>query len=58
MLKLTWPVGQGWRLESETNLSVGLTTNSWSAVPGGVDGSNSVMIDQSTPMVFYRLVNP
>jgi hypothetical protein len=58
-LSLSWPAGQGWRLVSQTNrLSVGLTTNGWSTVPGGIDGSNSITIDRSQPTVFYRLVYP
>lgn len=55
-LTFSWPAGQGWTLQSQTNsLSVGLTTNGWSAVVGGIDGSNSVTIDPSQPSVFYRL---
>jgi fibronectin-binding autotransporter adhesin len=58
-LTLTWPSGQGWRLVSETNsLSVGLTTNGWNTVPGGIDGSNSITINPNNPTVFYKLVNP
>ena len=58
-LSFSWPAGQGWRLVSQTNrLSVGLTTNGWSTVPGGIDGSNSITIDRSQPTVFYRLVYP
>jgi autotransporter-associated beta strand protein len=60
-LTLTWPAGQSWRLEGQTNsLATGLNpaTNAWFPVPGGVDGSNSLPIDPANPSVFYRLVNP
>ena len=58
-LTFTWPAGQSWRLESQTNsLSVGLTTNGWSTVSGGIDGSNSVTLDPTKPTVFYRLAYP
>jgi autotransporter-associated beta strand protein len=58
-LTFTWPAGQSWRLESQTNsLSVGLTTNGWGTVPGGIDGSNSITIDSTKPTVFYRLIYP
>jgi hypothetical protein len=58
-LQLTWPSGQGWRLVGETNsLSVGLTTNGWSTVPGVSDGSATITINPAQPTVFYRLVYP
>jgi polygalacturonase len=58
-LTFTWPTGQGWRLVSQTNsLSVGLTTNGWGMVGGGIDGSNTIHIDPTQPTVFYRLVYP
>jgi hypothetical protein len=59
VLSLSWPAGQGWRLVNQTNnLSTGLTTNGWSTVPVGVDGSYSVTIDPAQPTVFYRLTYP
>ena len=60
-LTLSWPVGQGWRLVSQTNsLSTGLNPNpsAWGTVPGYTDGSYSAAIDPAKPTVFYRLVNP
>lgn len=59
VLTLTWPAGQGWRLESQTNsLSAGLTTNGWGTVPGGIDGSNTITINPTNPAVFFRLIYP
>jgi polygalacturonase len=59
LLTLTWPAHQGWRLVSQTNsLSIGLTTNGWGTVGGGIDGSNSMAIDPTNPAVFFRLVYP
>jgi len=58
-LSLTWPAGKNWRLVGQTNsLSVGLTTNGWNTVPGGIDGSNGITINPNNPTVFYKLVYP
>jgi hypothetical protein len=58
-LNLTWPAGQGWRLEGQTNsVSTGLTTNGWGTVTGGVDGGISITINPANPTVFYRLISP
>ncbi len=58
-LQLSWPAGQGWRLESQTNsLSVGLSATGWGTVSGAADGSYNIAIDPAKPSVFYRLVNP
>lgn len=57
-LNLTWPAGQGWRLQSQTNsLSIGLTTNGWMNVTTS-DGSYNATINPTNPTVFYRLINP
>jgi autotransporter-associated beta strand protein len=58
-LNLTWPAGQSWRLEGQTNsLSTGLSATGWGTVSGATDGSYSITIDATKPTVFYRLVNP
>jgi hypothetical protein len=58
-LQLSWPAGQGWRLESQTNsLSVGLSATGWGTVSEAADGGYSITIDPAKPSVFYRLVNP
>ena len=58
-LHLSWPVGQGWRLEAQTNnLTTGLNPTGWSTVSGVSDGSATITIDAAKPSVFYRLVNP
>jgi hypothetical protein len=55
-LTLTWPSGQGWTLEAQTNsISTGLSPTGWSAVPGVSDGSAIITIDPANPTVFYRL---
>lgn len=57
-LSLTWPAGQNWRLQAQTNsLSVGLTTNGWVDVTA-TDGSYNATINSTNPTVFYRLVYP
>jgi fibronectin-binding autotransporter adhesin len=58
-LTLTWPAGQGWRLEGQTNsLSTGLSPTGWSTVSGASDGSVIITTDLAKPTVFYRLVYP
>jgi len=55
-LTLTWPSGQSWTLQAQTNnLSTGLSPTGWSAVSGVADGSYSITIDPTKPTVFYRL---
>jgi autotransporter-associated beta strand protein len=57
-LSLSWPAGQGWRLQAQTNaLTTGLGIN-WSYVTDGSVSSTNVTIDASNPTVFYRLVYP
>lgn len=57
-LQLSWPAGQGWRLEGQTNSwSVGLSTN-WVPLTDASVSSTNLTIDPTKPTVFYRLVNP
>lgn len=57
-LSLSWPAGQGWRLQKQTNsLATGLSTN-WVDVGDGSLSSTNLTIDPTQPTVFYRLVNP
>lgn len=59
VLSLSWPAGQGWTLEGQTNsLSTGLSPTGWGTVTDAGDGSYSVTIDPAQPTVFYRLVKP
>ena len=56
-LTLSWPAGQGWVLQAQTNsLNTGLTTN-WVRLPAAANPYNAT-IDTSKGTVFYRLVNP
>lgn len=57
-LSLTWPAGQGWRLQQQTNsLAVGLFTN-WTYITDGTISSTNLTIDATKPTVFYRLTYP
>lgn len=57
-LSFSWPAGQGWRLQMQTNsLSVGLGTN-WVYVTDGSVTSTNITIDPRKPTVFYRLRYP
>jgi autotransporter-associated beta strand protein len=57
-LSLSWPAGQGWRLQQQiTNLSVGLNTN-WVFVTDSSVSSTNIAIDKANGTVFYRLVYP
>jgi len=55
-LTLSWPAGQGWVLQAQTNsLSTGLGTN-WVDVAGSAAlSSKSITLNPALPTVFYRL---
>jgi hypothetical protein len=58
VLTLSWPAGQGWRLQCQTNaLTVGLGTN-WVEAAGSSVSSTNYPIDANRPTVFYRLIYP
>ena len=57
-LVLNWPVGQGWRLQAQTNnLATGLTAT-WSDVTPTPAPPYTNMVSPANPTVFYRLVYP
>jgi autotransporter-associated beta strand protein len=57
-LSLSWPAGQGWRLQEQTNSrSVGLRSN-WVFVAGASVSSTNITVDKTRPTVFYRLIFP
>jgi len=57
-LLLSWPAGQGWRLQMQTNsLSTGLNTN-WIYISDGTLSSTNITVDNTKPTVFYRLTYP
>jgi fibronectin-binding autotransporter adhesin len=57
-LNLSWPAGQGWRLQAQTNdLNIGLNNN-WSYLTDGSVSSTNIAIDPTKPTVFFRLVYP
>jgi len=58
VLSLSWPAGEGWRLQMQTNsLSVGLSTN-WQYITDGSTSSTNITVDTTKPSVFYRLKYP
>ncbi len=57
-LSLSWPAGQGWRLQQQTNsLTTGLGTN-WTYVTDGSSSSTNIPVNSARPAVFYRLTYP
>ena len=57
-LSFSWPAGQGWKLQQQTNSSsTGLSTN-WVNVTDGSANSTNILINQNQPAVFYRLFFP
>ena len=56
-LNLSWPAGQGWILQAQTNsLATGLGTN-WTDVPNSSSiSSTNIPINTAQPTVFYRLI--
>ena len=58
VLSLSWPAGQSWRLQMQTNsLTTGLGTN-WEYVTDGSVSSTNIIVDATKPTVFYRLAYP
>ena len=58
VLSLSWPAGEGWRLQAQTNsLSTGLATN-WVYVTDGTASSTNIPVNSANPTVFYRLTYP
>jgi autotransporter-associated beta strand protein len=58
VLSLSWPAGQGWRLQAQTNsLSTGLGTN-WVYVTDGSVSSTNIPVNPANPTVFFRLKYP
>jgi len=58
VLSLSWPAGQGWRLQQQTNsLSKGISTN-WVYVTDGSLSSTNITVNKAQPTVFYRLTYP
>jgi len=55
VLSLSWPAGQGWKLQAQTNnLSIGLGTN-WADFTDGTVSSTNITVNPVNPTVFYRL---
>ena len=55
VLSLSWPAGQGWKLQAQTNnLSIGLGTN-WTDMTDGTVSSTNITVNPANPTVFYRL---
>jgi autotransporter-associated beta strand protein len=58
VLSLSWPAGEGWRLQAQTNsLSAGLGTN-WMYLTDGSASSTNITVDPTKPVMFYRLTYP
>ena len=58
VLSLSWPAGQGWKLQAQTNfLNVGLSIN-WMTVTDNSVSSTNITVDTTKPATFYRLVYP
>jgi len=58
MLTLSWPAGQGWRLQMQTNgLSTGLTSD-WFNMTDGAVSSTNLTVNAIQPTTFFRLAYP
>jgi len=56
LISLSWPAGQGWRLEYQTNA---LASTNWTTWPGSTTTNAAwIPIDRVATSVFYRLVYP
>jgi fibronectin-binding autotransporter adhesin len=57
-LNLSWPAGQGWRLQTQTNsLATGLSSN-WVYLTDGSVSSTNITVDPTKPATFFRLMYP
>jgi hypothetical protein len=57
-LSLSWPAGEGWRLQAQTNsLTTGISNN-WTYVTDGSVSSTNITVNPANPTVFYRLTYP
>jgi autotransporter-associated beta strand protein len=57
-LSFSWPAGEGWRLQVQTNsLSTGLSTN-WFYLTDGTVSSTNITVNPANPTVFFRLRYP
>ena len=50
-LSLSWPAGQGWRLQMETNAA----SPNWAYLTNGSINRANITVDPTEPSVFYRL---
>jgi hypothetical protein len=58
ILSLSWPAGEGWRLQMQTNsLAAGLGPN-WVEVTDGTVSSTNIPVNPASGVVFYRLKYP
>jgi hypothetical protein len=58
VLSFSWPAGQGWRLQAQTNnINTGISNN-WVYVTDGSVSSFNVTISPANPTVFFRLRFP
>jgi autotransporter-associated beta strand protein len=53
-LSLSWPSGQGWRLQTGTNLA----SSNWVYATDSSVSSTNIAVDTTKPTVFYRLAYP
>ncbi|MGC3959882.1 MAG: BNR-4 repeat-containing protein [Verrucomicrobiota bacterium] len=57
-LNLSWPSGQGWRLQAQSNnFGVG-TSNNWTYLTDGIASSTNIPLDPTQSAAFYRLAYP
>jgi hypothetical protein len=57
-LNLSWPGGQGWRLQAETNsINIGISNN-WHYVTDGSVNTYGATVNPTNPSVFYQLTYP
>jgi hypothetical protein len=58
VLSFSWPAGQGWRLQAQTNsLNTGISNN-WVYVTDATVSSTNITINPANPTVFFRLTYP
>ena len=58
ILSLSWPAGQGWRLQAQTNSITTGISNNWVYVTDSSVSSTNITVNPANPTVFFRLRFP
>jgi hypothetical protein len=58
VLHLSWPAGEGWKLQRLTTSLTGEVDTNWSDITDGSISSTNIPVDLTLPWAFFRLMHP